>query len=153
MIAAYGYRRKAAPLVAAGADPGAVWIDTAEDRAELRALLDTAGTSVRKGDTLLVRSMLDLGRWRRGGAALLKRHGVEIRVIGGGRERPTNGRGRGRPALVAPASPEDAKALLDIWESSGGHAYVEREAGRLLGVAVRWWNVRDWYLRECAAGK
>ena len=130
-----------------------MWLDGAgPGRPRLGAML----RSVRPGDVVLVRTLADFGGRGHEIVAALEAAGVSVRVVGGGEVREPSARRVGRPRTME-VSGEVAEALAALWEDRvpwTPHAEIEAAASSLTGTAgVRWWNVRDWYVRTHGKGE
>lgn len=130
MIIAYLYNRDVSEGAAMGCDKTfADWKNT--KRAELIAMID--GDALRKGDTLRVRALSDLGH-----GAESKRHqkavsdmGVVLEVVAGV-EKP---RKQGRPARLKP-TPDQKERLCDLWYSPAPNDHVLGRAADIMGAAI-----------------
>ncbi len=100
-------------------------------RAELRAMIE--GEGLRKGDTLCIRALSDLGQ-----GAESKRMQKAISDIGAvlevvaGAEAP---RKKGRPARLKP-TPEQKERLCDLWYSPAPNDHVLGRADDIMGAEV-----------------
>ena len=100
-------------------------------RAELIAMID--GQGARKGDTVRVRALSDLGQGaeRKRQQKALSDRGRALEVIPGA-ETP---RKQGRPARLKP-TPEQKERLCDLWYSPAPNEHVLSRAADIMGAEV-----------------
>lgn len=165
IILGYGYRRRKQRLIDAGANR--ILIDTDDEKFFLKEIRKNMGITLRPGDTLLLLSITDLGPRP---THLLKCLGdwkVSVQIAGHEPVMPSTKeqrdqlvalkantpyretkRRRGRPKYFDPTA-EQARIIRSIWETEGMMPkHKVKLIGDVLGKAVEYHHVRDWYARQ-----
>lgn len=108
-------------------------------RRELQMMLEMGG--VRKGDTLVIRALSDLGQGRESQRLqkIISDLGVVLKVVGGG-EAP---RLRGRKARLTPTA-EQKEHICALWYSPATVGHVLDRASEIVGGKVDRNNMNYW---------